>query len=552
MLLIKSLTTLTILFGLVFVIGAAALYYMEAPVWLAVLFALAIGLGQYAISPYILQWVMKIRWVPLAQIDPTQHKYLQSLCQQYSIPVPRFGIIEDGNPNAFTFGHYPGNARLVVTRGLLDVCDEQEVRGVIAHEMGHIAHWDFVVMTIAATVPLVLYMIYRFGIVAGRGRNRNGGAVVLVAVGALIAYIISQYIVLGLSRLREYYADQFAARATGNANALSSALVKIAYGLARVAKEDPDAESTTGQISAAAAGGLRMLGIFDGKFGASMALASASGYSAASGSYSADAVSAAMRWDLWNPWALICELSSSHPLPAKRIGALSRQASAQGHKPLYAVPERAPRSYWGQFAVDMAYNCLPLLGAIVGLLLVAAMGVSARPEMWAPWVGGMVLGVGVGMLLKLRFSHPLGRFARAKVSELVPHVEVSRIRCVPALLQGKIIGRGIPGLYWSEDLVIQDDTGLMTMDYRQPLRALEFLFGLFRAERFIGQAVTVEGWYRRFPIPYLEIYKVYLPDGEVHTSHNRSVSRLVGIAVALVGLLLVVAGMVSAVQSGGI
>ncbi len=548
MLVIKSLTTLVLLFGLVFAIGAAALYAADAPVELAVLFAVFVAALQYAISPFILQWILKIRWLPLEQIDAKQARHLQAMCAAHNVPVPRFGIIEDGNPNAFTFGHYPGNARLVLTRGLLDICDEQEVRGVIAHELGHIAHWDFVVMTIAATVPLVLYMIYRFGIRSGGSNRKNGGGVLLVALAAFVAYIISQYIVLGLSRLREYYADQFSAEATQDANALARALVKIAYGLARAAKEQPAEDRETTQVSAAAAGGVQMLGIFDAKFGASMALASASGYSAASRSYSPEAAAHAMRWDVWNPWAIICELSSSHPLPAKRINALGKLASRLGQMPAYQIPPSAPESYWDEFFVDALYNYLPLVGLLLGLA--AAVGLGVTIEAWPAAAGAALLGLGLGMLMRLRFSYPLGRFAQTTVAELVPHVKVSKVRCLPALLQGTIIGRGIPGLYWSEDLVIQDHSGFMLMDYRQPLGFLEFFFGLFRAEKFVGQGVTVEGWYRRFPIPYLEIFKVYLPSGEVHTSHNRGVAKVVAILVAVVGLLLFLGGLLA--QAGAL
>jgi len=541
---LKSLTTLAVLFGLVFAIGVAVLYTMEAPLWLAVAFAVFIGALQYAISPYILQWILKIRWLPIEQVDAAQARYLQEACRQYSIPLPRFGIIEDGNPNAFTFGHYPGNARVVVTRGLLDICDEREVRGVIAHELGHIAHWDFVVMTIAATVPLVLYMIYRFGIRAGSGRNRNGGGVVLVAVAAFIAYIISQYIVLGLSRLREYYADEFSARATRDANALASALVKIAYGLARAAKVRQQEEGVA-QLSAVSAGGVQMLGIFDAKFGASMALASASGYSAASRSYAPDAATNAMRWDIWNPWAIICELGSSHPLPAKRIRALGRLASRVGQMPAYSVPDRAPESYWDEFLVDAFYNYLPLLGLLAGAAAGAGIAAGGMMQQWVAALGAGLFGLGIGSLIKLGFSYPLNRFQQAQVADLVPHVKVSKIRCIPAILRGRIIGRGIPGLYWSEDLVIQDNSGFMTMDYRQPLGILEFFFGLFRAEKFVGQDVTVEGWYRRFPIPFLEIYKVYLPSGEVHTSHNRGVAKALAMLLSAAGVLTFVFGLLA-------
>ncbi len=541
MLFLKSMGTLLVLFGLVFAVGVAALYAMEAPLWLAIVFAVGMALVQYAISPFILQWILKIRWVPLEQVDGKQAAWLADACRRYKVANPRFGIIEDGNPNAFTFGHYPGNARLVVTRGLLDVCDEREVRAVIAHELGHIVHWDFVVMTIAATVPLVLYMIYRFGIRAGRGSRKSGGYVVLVAIGAFIAYIISQYIVLGLSRLREYYADEFSAQSTGDANSLATGLLKVAYGLARAAKTQQNEQGEREQVSMVAAGGSQMLGIFDPKFGASMALASAGGYSATSDKYAPEVAANAMRWDIFNPWAIICELSSSHPLPAKRIRALGKLAVKQGQRPALEIPDKAPESYWDDFITDALVNYAPLFGLVFGLIVALALGVSA--EAWVVGLGAAVAGAGIGMLIKLGFSYPLGRFAGQRVADLVQEIKVSRIRCVPSILSGRIIGRGIPGLYWSEDLVIQDDTGFMTMDYRQPLGALEFLFGLFRAEQFVGQDVRVEGWYRRFPIPYLEIYKVYMPNGDVHTSHNRGVAKFLAAGMTLVGALVFLYGL---------
>ena len=86
------------------------------------------------------------------------------------------------------------------------------------------------------------------------------------------------------------------------------------------------------------------------------------------------------------------------------------------------------------------------------------------------------------------------------VTGLLHKVKVSNVRPVPARLRGTIIGKGVPGLIWSEDFVMRDGTGILFLDYRQPLRIWEWLFGLFRAGDFAGKAVEVVGWFRRAPV----------------------------------------------------
>ncbi len=540
----RSMVVLSFLFGLAFAVAMAAMHYIGAPWFFAVGIALAMLGLQCAIGPTIIQWIHKIEWCDPASVDPALGIFLAEICREKNLKPPRFGIIHDGNPNAFTFGHYPGNARVVVTTGLLEICDEQEAHAVVAHEIGHIIHWDFVVMTLAAAVPMILYFIYRFTLYSGRGRSRNQGAA-LVGIGALIAYLISRYVVIFLSRVREYYADHFAADYTRNPNGLASALVKIAYGLASQSKEQIDEKGKKKPIFAAAGGmGTKALGVFDGDFGASMALAAAGSYTA-EGGYSADSTVKAMRWDLWNPWAFICELSSTHPLPAKRIKALENIAWDLGQQPVYDLPEpdERPESYWDEFAVDLAISYMPGIGLLLGLGVGAGLGLAMGFS--AVMIGTAIVGLGLGMLIRVRFSHPSRDFPEAEVADLVSEIKVSKIRSIPCTMRGKIIGKGIPGLYWSEDLVVQDDTGFIRLDYRQPLRFLEFLFGAFKADQFVGQDVEVTGWYRRWPAPFVELWKMQDPSGSVQTCYNYSLAligsvvvTLIGIGVTLVGLLI--------------
>jgi heat shock protein HtpX len=139
-----------------------------------------------------------------------------------------------------------------VHEGLLRNLNKDEVRGVIAHELGHIKHKDYIVMTVLAALPMIAYIIaqiaFRAGLVSGysrRGKNEGNSGVVLLAVGAIsfLVYIISFLSVMRLSRLREHYADSYSAYLTASPKSLESALAKISYGLSVAPKATAEARS---------------------------------------------------------------------------------------------------------------------------------------------------------------------------------------------------------------------------------------------------------------------------------------------------------------------
>ncbi|NIS79291.1 MAG: M48 family metalloprotease [Anaerolineales bacterium] len=522
---LRSTIVLALLFGLLFAVGMVVVVVADLPVSTAVIFALFILLLQYLLGPTILEFIYKIEWREAGSVDPQLASFIERVSAERKIPVPRFGVIHDGNPNAFTFGHYPGNARLVVTAGLLNLLDPEERDAVVAHELGHIAHWDFVVMTMAAAVPLILYVIH----IATRNWSDDsdsnlGFVVIAVAILSYVAYVVSQYIALLLSRIREYFADQFAAEVTHSPDALSSALVKIAYGLARAPREEGKKDDTR-MIAG------RAFGIFDPKAAQTLALVSAG-----SGRVSTASMESAMKWDLWNPWAWFYEFGSSHPLPAKRIRALELQSKAYNQVPRFSFRAERPESYWDEFLVDIFINNLPFLGLLLGLLVFLVFGLLL--QIGVNLIGLLLLFVSVGWWLKRRFSYRHEFSEQRDVASLIDEVKVSRVRSIPCTIQGKIIGRGVPGLFYSEDLVLQDNTGFIILDYRQPIRFLEFLFGWIKAESLIGQRGTAVGWYRRAPRPYFEMLELRLENGEMVNSYFYPVTQFLVYAGMVMGVLL--------------
>jgi Zn-dependent protease with chaperone function/Zn-finger nucleic acid-binding protein len=548
--------------------------------------AVAIGMGiiilQFALGPWLmdlsLRWVYKFSWVPIEQLPEHLRDFVTRVAAEQNMRVPSFGLIHDGAPNNFSYGHHPGNMRIVITQGILDLLEPEEVEGVVAHEMGHGKNWDMLLMTVVQLVPLMLYFLYRTAMRMG-GRGKDGGYRVAVAVSAYVLYIVSEYVVLWFSRCREYYADRFAGNVTGNPGALASALVKIGYGLAargqsqgedeEEAAVDKKGKKQKKKEPIFGIDAIGAMGIFDRKAAVAMVASSAalglgrSGSGSGSGAATAtissqvskENLKSAMQWDLWNPWATFYELNSTSPLIAHRLQYLSDQAATMGQEPYVVFDRRKPESYWDDFAVDVAVVLLPLLLFLLGLGVALALGAGAAfgilpgagnlgPAAVLVLVGLPLLGAGVGSLIKTMLVYRGDHFAPLSVTGLLHKVKVSSVRPVPARLRGTIIGKGVPGLIWSEDFVMRDATGILFLDYRQPLRIWEWLFGLFRAGDFTGKAVEVVGWFRRAPVPYLELKSITV-DGVTRNSYARHGRYVLAGFMILASVGLMVAGVLA-------
>ncbi|MCW3995462.1 MAG: zinc metalloprotease HtpX [Candidatus Bathyarchaeota archaeon] len=195
-------------------------------------------LFQYAIGPAVVAATARLHYLKPGE-NPWLESTVKELADKTGIPMPKLATVPNNTPNAFTFGRTTSSATLAVHDGLLRQLNQDEIRGVIAHELGHIKHKDYIVMTVLSALPLIAYMIaqvtLRAGMISGGGGRRNkdnSGAALLVIGGISFAiYIITFLIVMRLSRLREHFADAFSAYLTGSPRSLESALAKITYGL---------------------------------------------------------------------------------------------------------------------------------------------------------------------------------------------------------------------------------------------------------------------------------------------------------------------------------
>lgn len=482
-----------ILFGILVLLTQLGIIHEVA------MYAILLGaiLFQFVLGPWItdlsLRFLGSLEWVELEGLPEHLQPFIRKVCAENKIPLPSIGVIQDSPPNAFTYGRTPWSARLVITRGVLELLDEAEVRAVVGHEIGHIAHWDFVFMTMAQAVPVILYQVYKICNSATKGKSsgKNDPRALFagVAVASYVAYIVSEYIVLYLSRVREYWADRFGAEHCGDPNHLITALVKIAYGLSGQQDADESFRSNHRAVQA--------MGIGDPKSSGVMGL-----YAAQSpmGKVNVSDSKDAMQWDLWNPWAVYYELQSTHPLTAKRINALAVQAKVMGVEPCLDFDLVKHEGYWAEFVEDLLMIALPYL---VPLILLPFLGLQLE-KVWSLYLAGF----GLGYILKTYYSYSFSGFLDTTVSALLKKVKVSSVRGIPMQLTGKVIGRGIPGYVFSKDFVVRDDTGIIFLDYEQPLAIFNFWFSIMRTRNFLDHTVTIEGWYRRAPMPYIEIYRI--------------------------------------------
>ena len=198
---------------------------------LAFLLSAAMNFVAYFYSDKIALGIYRAQPVTREQL-PRAYQAVERLAAKDGIPMPKIYVIPTDSPNAFATGRNPQHASVAVTHGILALLNDEELEGVLAHELGHVKNRDVLTSSIAATLAGAITLIARmgywaslFGGVGGRDSRRNGGLGALLML--IVAPIAATLIQLAISRSREYEADATGAHTTGNPYALASALQKL-------------------------------------------------------------------------------------------------------------------------------------------------------------------------------------------------------------------------------------------------------------------------------------------------------------------------------------
>ncbi|MEK6950534.1 MAG: zinc metalloprotease HtpX [Nanoarchaeota archaeon] len=225
---IKTVLLLGALTGLFLLLGA----WLGGKSGLLIGLVLALGMNffSYWFSHKIVLWMYRAK-----EADKKQYAHLyvmiEDIAHQAGLPMPKVYMVETPQSNAFATGRNPQNAVVAVTTGILQVLNDKELKGVLAHELGHVKNRDILISTIAATIAGVISyiaMMARWAAIFGGGRDEEGrGGIIELLLLAIIAPLMAMIIQLAISRSREYLADETGAKLLKDPESLASALEKI-------------------------------------------------------------------------------------------------------------------------------------------------------------------------------------------------------------------------------------------------------------------------------------------------------------------------------------
>lgn len=248
----------------------------------------------------------------------------------------------------------------------------------------------------------------------------------------------------------------------------------------------------------------------------------------------------AMKWEMWNPWAFIYQLNSTHPLISRRLLEISKSSKEYNQEPYIIFDLQKEESYVDDFLVEILINVLPFLSLIIALIISIILSMCFKLNSFILW-GLSIIIVLFCFDVRLKRRYKNKDYKETNIKELLGEVKVSEITSIPCTIEGKIIGRGNPGCIFNEDFIIKDETGIIFLDYKQPLKLQDKIFALFKAPEYFNKSAKITGWYRRSPVPYIEINTIEV-DGKVKRLCSYPLMVGFEIVFLLIGIALIIIG----------
>ncbi|MGK7901919.1 MAG: M48 family metalloprotease [Hormoscilla sp.] len=463
--------------------------------------------------------------------SPDAAKVMQRFCRQRRMRVPSLGILPTSTPVAITYGNLPMTARIVVSEGLLQQLEDDEIATIYAAQLAQIVNWDFLVMSVGVLVLQIPYILYWQVALGGEFAldriDRPLLEYLFRTVAALVAnlsygsYWLLRLPLLWLSRQRLLYSDAGSVATTGNPNALTRALLKIAIGIT----DDIQKTKSTSFLTES----------FD--------LLDPVGYSQAICNWPADAN---WSWDILNPYSQWLTWGAGHPLMGVRLQRLAHYARYWGLETELDVPAIAPAHNSPKLsradirdtlntAVSLllnSYKLAPLLQT--ALIISLVLGLGFRIFLWLigkiayfMYIGNLVwlsqdqrgdlmaacllisFSISILVLLNGYFPDVKRRTALTEVNltEAIANNQARVADSQTCCLQGKLLGRRGLSNGLGQDLILETGSVRVKLHYISPLGPIGDLWdGMgIRPRDLIGKSVTATGWLRRGAIVWLDL-----------------------------------------------
>ncbi|MFH7030786.1 MAG: M48 family metalloprotease [Heteroscytonema crispum UTEX LB 1556] len=492
------------------------------------------------VSPWLLDWLLANfygqRHLPKENLNMHSResvRVLQRYCQQRGWQLPKLRVLPIAAPMALTYGNHPRNARIVVSQGLLEQLADDEIAAIYAGQLGHITHWDVVVMSLVLVVTLFVYRLYQ--LVSEWGdRISNGflrGVVSIITSFVYGIWCLLSGTALWLSRLRLYYSDRASAETTGNPNGVVRALLKIAIGVARDVEKQ---EQTSWQLES-----LNLLTPMS--YQQSLTLGSIAGH------ISFDSF---VMWDYLNPHRRWFTINNSHPLIGDRIEHLCKiarhwhllnEVHVESQKPLKVKPQ----SFLLQIAPWLGIILGFVFAGLIGLLWHLAYTVKLLNLKWIynDWsyiTGCLLIGFSIATVIRTNPLFPDIKTASVQTDERLPNLLANPtalpIDSIKVRLVGKLLGRQGIANSLAQDLILQSNTGLVKLHHVScPGQTVN-------PQDLIGRQITVTGWFRRGATPWIDIQTLQTQNGKTINSPHPIWSTVLAVAAQAWGAYILLRG----------
>ncbi|MEL6457660.1 MAG: M48 family metalloprotease [Cyanobacteria bacterium J06621_15] len=493
-----------------------------------------------AVSPWLLEWLLrqfygqkKLERETLNIYSRESVRVLQRYCQPRGWKLPKLGILPIATPVVFTIGHLPRTARIVVSQGLLEQLADDEIAVIIASQLSQIGRIDCAVMSLYLSLTIPIYKLYQ--LISQQSDNFSnpflGTFLGIIGNGIYLIWCLLSGTTLWLSRIRVYLNDRIAAEVTGNPNALTRALLKIAMATAsNIAKK----KQTPWQLES-----LNLL------------IPVAHQQSLWFGSIAQNTTfESLLMWDYLNPYRQWFVINNSHPLIGMRLQKLGKLARYWHIQPeLYLESQQPLKVKRELFLLQISPYLGILAGAALGLLfwltwqILFALHLINLKWIYDDWQfvrGFMLIGFSIGILIRMNAIFANIEAKNVQNSEALPELLTNPaslpIDSIPVELSGQLLGRRGSSNYLGQDLILQVGNTLMKLHH------VSWLGQSVNPQDFIGRKVSVTGWLRRGATSWLDIQTLKAQSGKVVNSPHPIWSTIITVAAFAWGSYIVLTG----------